>query len=88
MMRQHNSRFCTGALAAVLAVCLGVGTAHAGLAQIEAAQQANAGLVNQWKFEGASDASRLDDSKGAQDLSRVAGAGGTVDPDGVAMSGD
>ncbi len=88
MMRQHKSRFFTGALATAVAVCLGVGTAHAGLAQIEAAQQANAGMVNQWKFEGNSDAGRLDDSKGAQNLSRVAGAGGTVDPDGVALSGD
>ncbi|MEX2093572.1 MAG: PEP-CTERM sorting domain-containing protein [Pirellulales bacterium] len=88
MMRQHVSTILAGALAAALTVVLSAGTAHAGLAEIEAAQQANAGLVNQWKFEGASDATRLDDSKGSQDLTRIAGAGGTVDPDGVALSGD
>lgn len=88
MMRQHVSTILAGALAAALTVVLSAGTAHAGLAEIEAAQQANPNLVNQWKFEGASDATRLDDSKGAQDLTRIAGAGGTVDPDGIPANGN
>ena len=84
MMRQHVSKFVVGAVAGILALCVGANLAYAGLVEIEAAQNANANLVNQWKFEGNDDAGRLDDSKGAQNLYRVAGVGGTVDPDGDA----
>jgi hypothetical protein len=94
MMRQRALRYLTASAGAVVlagwisSTALFSSTALAGLVQIEAAQSASPNLVNQWKFEGGSDTTRLDDSKGAQDLSRVAGAGGTVDPDGVAASGD
>lgn len=87
-MRQHV----TGILAVVTAGLVGFGVganrAEAGIAELEAAQNANPGLVNQWRFEGADDSSRLVDSKGSQNLTRIAGAGGLVDPDGIPDNGN
>src|SRR3989304_10231174 len=88
MMRLHVAKFFAGAVVGVLAVCLGARLAQAGLMEIEAAQQANPALLNQWKFEGGDDSTRLFDSKGTQNLSRVAGVGGTVDPDGIPGNGN
>lgn len=58
------------------------------MAQLEAVQNANPALVNQWKFEGGDDSGRLLDSKGSQNLTRIAGVGGTVDPDGIPANGN
>ena len=74
--------------AAMMAACFCTVAAHGSVATLEAVQQANPNLVNQWKFEGSDDSSRLLDSKGSQNLTRVAGAGGTVDPDGIPANGN
>lgn len=86
MMRQQLQRVLV--VLGVVGIGSGLNQAQAGMAQLEAAQNANPALVNQWKFEGADDSGRLADTKGSQNLLRVAGVGGTVDPDGIPGNGD
>jgi hypothetical protein len=70
MKRQLVMKFTLGALGTVFA-CFAVTNAQAYIAGLEAAQQNDSRLYNQWKFEGSDDSTLLDDSKGATDLVRT-----------------
>ncbi len=57
---------------------LGTVAARAGTLELEAAQQAEASLRNQWTFEGSPEATALEDKKGNQDLTATEADGGSL----------
>ena len=75
MMKLLELKNCLAAGLATLVVCAIGSRVEAGTAQLEAAQDANPALIHQWKYEGGSDATRLDDTKGSLNLIRVVGEG-------------
>jgi hypothetical protein len=75
MMKLLELKNCLAAGLATLVVCAIGARVEAGTAQLEAAQDANPALIHQWKYEGGSDATRLDDTKGSLNLIRVVGEG-------------
>jgi hypothetical protein len=76
MVSQPIRRLLTSVLAIAFFLSIGAAVAQATIANLEAAQQANPNLRNQWRFEGPSDATRLADSKGTLTLQKAAGEGG------------
>jgi fibronectin-binding autotransporter adhesin len=75
--RHPLPRKLTSAFAATVCCALLTSNAHAGLADFESLQSSNPSLLFQYRFEGASDASRLADwTTNGYALQRVVGTGG------------
>ena len=93
MVKHLGFRFLAGVIVGALAACLSAPAAHAGyLSQLEG-MQSSSGVLHQFKYEGASAATRQNNTGSANvELLTVAGEGGsgsnTVDPDMVPGSGD
>jgi len=71
MLSQVKLGHCLWACAGAVFVCFAASNAQAYVSELEAAQQNDPRLYNQWKFEGNDDSARLVDSKGSTDLVRT-----------------